>query len=167
MSVNRSPCWIQLYLFWFWSDQCFWASFSFDSVSILFLTMNFSVLDEGSLNQVSQIWFRCSFLCLDWINMWFLALILLAVFSIRLLFASFQQKVVWIVLITRFKDFFFQLWVNHFLFIPPFLLSFYFSYYLVIGQSATDCANYDIEHYKLMSRHSGVIINFDKVAEHA
>ena len=37
-----------------------------------------------------------------------------------------------------------------------------------LSQSATDCANYDIGHYKFMSRHSGVIIiDFDEVPEHA
>ena len=118
-----APAGFNCTFFWFWSNQCFWAS-GFDSVSILFLTIIGSVLDEGSLNQGSHIWFRCFFFCLDWINVWFLALILLAVFSIRLLFASCQQRVVWIVLFTRFKDLFLRLWVNHFLFIPPFLLSF-------------------------------------------
>ena len=38
----------------------------------------------------------------------------------------------------------------------------------VRGQSATDCGNYDIGHYKFMSRHSGVIIiDFDEVSEQA
>ena len=38
----------------------------------------------------------------------------------------------------------------------------------VRSQSATDCGNYDIGHYKFMSRHSGVIIiDFDEVPEQA
>ena len=38
----------------------------------------------------------------------------------------------------------------------------------VRSQSATDCSNYDIGHYKFMSRHSGVtIIDFDEVPEQA
>ena len=38
----------------------------------------------------------------------------------------------------------------------------------VRGQSATDCGNYDIGHYKFMSRHSGVIIiDFEEVSEQA
>ena len=37
-----------------------------------------------------------------------------------------------------------------------------------LSQSATDCANYDIGHYKFVSRHSGVIIiDLDEVPEHA
>ena len=38
----------------------------------------------------------------------------------------------------------------------------------VRSQSATDCGNYGIGHYKFMSRHSGVIIiDFDEVPEQA
>ena len=147
----------------------FWASGS-DSVSVIFLTMICSLLDEGSLNQVSLIWLRCSFFWLDWINAWFLALTLIAVFSIRLWFAWFQHTVLWIVLFTRFKDFFLR-------FEQIIFCSFFLCLLLVINsvqlspalsQSATDCANYDIGHYKFMSCHSGVIIiDFDEVPEHA
>ena len=36
----------------------------------------------------------------------------------------------------------------------------------MLSQSATDCANYDIGHYKFVSRHSSVtIVDFDEVAD--
>ena len=146
----------------------FWASGS-DSVSVVFLTMIRSLLDEGSLNQVFLIWLRCSFFWLNWINVWFLALILIAVFSFRLWFAWFQHKVLWTVcsldLRISYSDF---EQINS--------CSFFLCLLLVINsvqlspalsQSATDCVNYDIENYKFMSRHSGVIIiDFDQVPEH-
>ena len=169
VSVNRNvtessyPCWIQPYLFWFWSIQCFWAS-GFDSVSILFLTMICSVLDEGSLNQASQIWFRCSFFCLDWINVWFLALILLAMFCIYYLL-RFSRRLSELCCSLDLKisspDF------ESIIFVYFFFSSFCLFFYLFVSQSATDCADYDIGHYKCMSRHSVVIVDFDEVAEHA
>ena len=48
------------------------------------------------------------------INLWFMALIPLALHSFSLWFAQFQQKTAKIVLLTRFKSLFFWLWVNHF-----------------------------------------------------
>ena len=53
---------------------------------------------------------------LEWSNIWSMALIPLALNSLRLWFAWFQQKALWIVLLTRFKCFFVWLWVNHFVY---------------------------------------------------
>ena len=147
----------------------FWT-FGFDSVSAIFLTMIRSLLDEGSLNQVFLIWLRCSFFWLDWINVWFLALILIAVFSIRLWFAWFQHKVLWTMcsldLRISSSDFEQINFCSFFLFLLLVINSVQLS--PALSQSATDCANYDIGHYKFMSRHSGVIIiDFDEVPEHA
>lgn len=71
---------------------------------------------------------------------------------------------------TRFKDFVLRLWANHFCSFLLFLLLVINSVQLspALSQSATDCANYDIGHYKFMWRHSGVIIiDFDEIPEHA
>ena len=163
-----APACLNCTFFWFWSNQCFLAS-GFDSVSILFLTMICSLLDEGSLNQVSLIWLRCSFFWLDWINVWFLALILPAVFSIRLWFAWFQHKVLWTVRSLNWRisssDFEQIIFCSFFLFLLLVINSVQLS--PALSQSATDSANYDIGNYKFMWRHSGVIIiDFDEVPEH-
>ena len=51
-----------------------------------------SVLAEGYLNFISPIQFRCSFFYIEWIKIWFAALIPLALHSLPLWFSLFQQR---------------------------------------------------------------------------
>ena len=83
----------------------FWTS-SFDSVSILFDSL---VISKRFL--ILCFSHSVSFFNVEWINIWFIALIPLALHSFRLWFAPCQQNR-WIVLLTRFCCFFFWLWAN-------------------------------------------------------
>ena len=90
LSVNGSAVesccshWIHLNLLSILNKSMFFWAFGFDSISILFLAVIWSLPAEGSLSQVLYICFKCPFFCLDWINVWILALISLTVFSIWL-----------------------------------------------------------------------------------
>ena len=79
--------------FRFCANQCFFELLVLTLLAPLTsLAVTHSLPAEGSLSRVLYICFKCPFFCLDWINVWILALIPLTVFSIWLWFAWFHQN---------------------------------------------------------------------------
>ena len=135
--------------FRFCANQCFFELLVLTLLAPLTsLAVTHSLPAEGSLSRVLYICFKCPFFCLDWINVWILALIPLTVFSIWLWFAWFQQNFVAhsiahsnFVASSDFEQISFWL-------ICLLLLLVTNSVQLspMFSQSATDCTNYDIRH---------------------
>ena len=114
--------WIQLCLLLTSSKSMF---FELPVLIPLVLYLIWSVSADVSLNCISRILFKCSFLWL-WENQYMVrGLIPLALHNFPLWFAQFQQKAPKIVLLTRFRSFIFWLWVNHFCLICGYLLVVY------------------------------------------
>ena len=109
---------------WLWVNQCFlnfrfwfcqyciwFAQCQQKSPWIVFLAFDLSVPSSD----------------LERINIWFMALIPLALYSFPIWLAQFQQKAPYIVLLTRCRSLFFWPWVNHFCLICLHLLLVYHS----------------------------------------
>ena len=108
------PPWIQLCFLLILSKLTF---FQLPILLPLVFYLIHAVSIEGSLNCISRIQFRWSFVW-PWVNQYMVCgFDLLTLDNFLLCFVRFQQKTFLILLLTRFRCSFFWLWVNQFLFI--------------------------------------------------